>query len=216
MLAGHCASRNEDGLHIPATLHEMISPEPSLVESARAGDHQAFEALIQRYRRRAYITIYKITRHREDTEDVLQDAILKVYKHLAEFQGRSQFGTWFLAIAVNQALMCLRRRHRQLGRLPTCAEETEELLSSLPDGRPGAERETQQLELASAIRCAVGRLPKPLRVAFRKRFVDEMSTEETAEELNLSTAAVKSRISRAKRHLRRELENHRSSTGDDV
>jgi RNA polymerase sigma-70 factor, ECF subfamily len=98
-----------------------------------------------------------------------------------------------------------------------CTEETEEfLLPNLPDKRPDAEGEIQQLELAYAIQCATRRLPQLLRVAFRKRFVDEMSTDETAEELNLSAAAVKSRILRAKLHLRRELGKYWTSSSGNV
>jgi RNA polymerase sigma-70 factor, ECF subfamily len=220
MLAGCGVSINENigVLHIPGKLQKVISRgELSLVERARAGDDQAFEALIKRYRRNAYISIYKITRHREDTEDALQDAILKVYTHLTGFQGRSQFGTWFIAIAINEALMCLRRRRTQQSHSPGCTEETEDLLlPNLPDERPDAEEEIQQLELAHAIRCAARRLPQPLQVAFRKRFVDEMSMEEMAKELNLSASAVKSRILRAKRHLRRKLGKYRSSARADI
>jgi RNA polymerase sigma-70 factor, ECF subfamily len=220
MLAGRGASRDEDivALRIPGELQEGIGRgEISLIERARAGDDRAFEALIQRHKEKAYISIYKITRHREDTEDALQNAILKVYTHLAGFQGRSQFGTWFIAIAINQALMCLRKRHAQQSRSLMCTEETEEfLLPNLPDKRPDAEGEIQQLELAYAIQCATRRLPQLLRVAFRKRFVDEMSTDETAEELNLSAAAVKSRILRAKLHLRRELGKYWTSSSGNV
>jgi RNA polymerase sigma-70 factor, ECF subfamily len=219
MFASHGISRDKDviALRTPGKLHEVITySENALVERACTGDDQAFEALIQRHKKRAYITVYKITRHREDAEDALQDAILKVYTHLAGFQGRSHFGTWFIAIAVNQALMCLRRRRTQLRRSPWYAPETEEfLLPNLPDKRSGADKELQQRELAYAIRCATRQLPQPLRVAFRRRYVDEMSTEQTAEELKLSVAAVKSRVMRAKRHLRRDLENYRSSNRDD-
>jgi RNA polymerase sigma-70 factor, ECF subfamily len=98
-----------------------------------------------------------------------------------------------------------------------CAEETKELLFiNLPDERRDAEEEIQRLELAHAIRRATGRLPQALRVAFRKRFVDEISTKETAKELKLSAVAVKSRIFRAKRNMRRELGKYRSSTRDNV
>jgi RNA polymerase sigma-70 factor, ECF subfamily len=207
------AFRNEDivALRIPEELQEGIGrDEISLVERARAGEDWAFEALIQRHRKTACACIYKITRHHEDTEDALQDAILKAYTHLARFQGRSQFRSWFIAIAVNQALTCLRRRRTQLSSPLRCAEEAEELrLPDLPDERPDAEAEIQQLELAYAIRRATRRLPQPLRVAFQKRCVDEMSPEDTAEELNLSAAAVKSRILRAKHYLRRELGKYR-------
>jgi RNA polymerase sigma-70 factor, ECF subfamily len=220
MLASRSASRDEDigALHIPGELQKVISrSELSLVERARAGNEQAFEALIQLYRKKAYISIYRITRHREDTEDALQDAILKVYTHLSGFQGRSQFGTWFIAIAIREALLCLRRRRTQQSRIFRRNEETKELLFiNLPDERRDAEEEIQQLELAHAIRRATRRLPQPLRVVFRKRFVDEISTKETAEELKLSAVAVKSRIFRAKRYMRRELGKYRSSTRDNA
>jgi RNA polymerase sigma-70 factor, ECF subfamily len=216
VLTSRVATGGEDifAFRIPDDLQEGIGRgEISLVDRARAGDERAFEALIQRHKNKAYRSIYRITRHREDTEDVLQDAILKVYTHLARFEGRSQFGTWFISIAVNQALMCLRRRRAQQSRLPMCTEETEKFLTpNLPDVRPDAEEEIKHRELAYAIRRAASRLPLQLRGAFRRRFVDEMSTEEMAEELNLTAAAVKSRIFRAKRHLRRELGKYRSST----
>jgi RNA polymerase sigma-70 factor, ECF subfamily len=216
MLAGLCTSRADDAPDSPGDLYEVNSRELSLVERARAGDEQAFEALIQRYRRIAYITIFKITRHHEDAEDTLQDAILNVYTHLEGFEGKSRFGTWFVAIAANQALMYLRRKRTRERCIPRLAQETEELLlPNLPDERPGAEEEMQQLELACAIRCAAGRLPQSLQATFLMRFVEELSTQQTAEELNVSPSAVKSRIARAKRRLRRELGNYLSLTGCD-
>jgi RNA polymerase sigma-70 factor, ECF subfamily len=112
--------------------------------------------------------------------------------------------------------MCLRRRRTHERCIPRYAQEIEELLlPNLPDGRPGAEKEIQQLELAYAIRCAARRLPQPLQAAFQKRFVEELSTQKTAENLNVTLSAVKSRISRAKRHLRRELKQYLSLTGND-
>jgi RNA polymerase sigma-70 factor, ECF subfamily len=220
MDASRSASRDQDitAFRNPGPFEESINRgDSSLIELALAGDVQAFEALILRHRKRAYRSIHRITRHHEDTEDVLQDATLKVYMHLAGFEGRSQFGSWFIAIAINQALMLLRRRSMRESHSPRFAEETEESFPpDVPDNRPDAEAEIEHLELAYAIRRAARRLPHPLRVVFRKRFVDQMSTEETAEALNLSAAAVKSRVLRAKRHLRRQLGTYRGSSGGSV
>src|SRR5713226_977026 len=84
--------------------------EPILVAAAKAGDISAFETLVGRYERKIFRLAQNITQNREDAEDVLQEAFLKAYEHLGQFQGNSRFYTWIVRIAVNQALMKLRKR----------------------------------------------------------------------------------------------------------
>src|SRR5580700_7516178 len=84
--------------------------EPILVAAAKAGDVKAFETLVGRYERKIFRLAQNITQNREDAEDVMQEAFLKSYQHLGEFQGNSRFYTWLVRIAVNQALMKLRKR----------------------------------------------------------------------------------------------------------
>src|SRR5437667_3729120 len=89
---------------------EPISDEMALVQAAKAGDVEAFEELIRRYDRNVFRIAQHITQNREDAEDVVQDAFFKAYSNLAQFQGQSKFYTWLVRIAVNEALMKLRRR----------------------------------------------------------------------------------------------------------
>src|SRR5579863_3781467 len=84
--------------------------ESALVAAAKAGDISAFETLVGRYERKIFRLTQNITQNREDAEDAMQEAFLKAFQHLGEFQGNSRFYTWLVRIAVNQALMKLRRR----------------------------------------------------------------------------------------------------------
>src|SRR5512142_2754529 len=89
---------------------EPVSDELALVEAAKAGDIGAFEELVRRYDRNVFRIAQHITQNREDAEDVVQEAFLKAFQNLGQFQGQSKFYTWLVRIAVNEALMKLRRR----------------------------------------------------------------------------------------------------------
>src|SRR5204862_701449 len=89
---------------------EPVSDELTLVQAAKSGDVSAFEELVRRYDRNVFRIAQHITHNREDAEDVVQDAFLKAYRNLAKFQENSKFYTWLVRIAVNEALMKLRRR----------------------------------------------------------------------------------------------------------
>src|ERR1700752_4651185 len=93
----------------PSATIPLQPDESALVEKAKAGDQQAFTDLVSRYHRKIYRLAKNITRNDEDAEDVLQEAFLKAYEHLDGFQGNSKFYTWIVRIAVNEALMKLRR-----------------------------------------------------------------------------------------------------------
>jgi len=95
---------------IEAKVAEPQTEELALVDAARHGDVGAFEQLIKRYDRNVFRIAQHITQNREDAEDVVQDAFIKAYQNLEQFQGNSKFYTWLVRIAVNEALMKLRRR----------------------------------------------------------------------------------------------------------
>jgi RNA polymerase sigma-70 factor, ECF subfamily len=180
-----------------------------LVEKARKGDPTAFEMLIQQNSQRVYFSVYRITKNREDAEDVVQEAIVLAYKHMARFEGRSRFGTWFTTIAVNQALMCLRKRKRHCAYIPVSVGDDQEVsLPDIPDARPNAEVEVEKRELACLLGKATDRLPHRLRDVFYLRTLDEMTTQEVAQALGLSVAAVKSRMLRARRYLEQRVAEH--------
>src|SRR5712671_8213514 len=95
---------------IQPNIEQPVSEEMQLVRRAKRGDDQAFEELVRRYDRNVFRIAQHITQNREDAEDVVQDAFLKAYQNLGQFQGNSKFYTWLVRIAVNEALMKLRKR----------------------------------------------------------------------------------------------------------
>jgi hypothetical protein len=118
---------------LPEMRHDAdVLIDELLVERAKNGDSHAFEILIQRYDRKIFHAVLRITANREDAEDVMQETRAKAYTHLAGFEGRSRFGTWFTSIAINQALMCLRKRQRQFINLTPTTTEDGGLYSNCP------------------------------------------------------------------------------------
>ncbi|WP_158792907.1 RNA polymerase sigma factor [Granulicella sp. L60] len=184
-----------------------IACDEVLVRQAKAGDMLAFESLVKQYNSRIFRTVYRITAHRQDAEDAMQDALFRAYYGLQQFQGNSSFCTWLTRIAINQALMCLRKR-RSGGSMwldPSIETEDGSVLLEIPEWRPDPEQETLKSEVTRMLHHAVGRLPQPSQRAFVMRYIEEFTTEEVAKELGISVAAVKSRVLRARRHLRERI-----------
>ena len=130
---------------------EPVSDELALVQAAKGGDVSAFEELVKRYDRNVFRIAQHITQNREDAEDVVQDAFLKAYSNLEQFQGQSKFYTWLVRIAVNEALMKLRRRRPE--RMVSLDEDVKTEEDSLPrevaDWSPNPEQQYSQAELPS-------------------------------------------------------------------
>ena len=194
-------------------------PDIALVERVRAGDVAAYDQLVRKYERQIFRISQHITQNREDAEDVMQDAFLKAYEKLDQFQGNSKFYTWLVRIAVNESLMRLRKR--RTGKLVSIDEdlETEEgtVPRDLADWAPDPEQNYNQSELAEILRKTIQGLPPGFRVVFTLRDIDGLSTEETAESLGLSVPAVKSRLLRARLQLRERLSRYfRSKTAPPV
>jgi RNA polymerase sigma-70 factor (ECF subfamily) len=203
---------------IQQKVDEPVSDELALVQSAKAGDVSAFEELVKRYDRNVFRIAQHITQNREDAEDVVQDAFLKAYSNLAQFQGQSKFYTWLVRIAVNEALMKLRRRRPE--RMVSLDEEVKTEDDSLPrevaDWSPNPEQQYTQAELRDILTKTIQGLPATFRTVFVLRDVEGLSTEETAEALELSVPAVKSRLLRARLQLRERLNRYfqRHESGD--
>jgi RNA polymerase sigma-70 factor (ECF subfamily) len=187
-----------------------LTEELVLVNAARAGDVSAFEELVRRYDRNVFRIAQHITQNREDAEDVVQDAFLKAYENLPQFQGQSKFYTWLVRIAVNEALMKLRRRRPE--RMVSLDEEVRTEEDSMPreiaDWSPNPEQQYNQAELKDILGKTIQGLPPSFRTVFVLRDVEGLSTEETAEALNLSIPAVKSRLLRARLQLRERLNKY--------
>ncbi len=205
-------------MHTIQKLNQPVSDELSLVQAAKGGDIQAFEALVKRYDRNVFRIAQHITQNREDAEDVVQDAFLKAYSNLEQFQGQSKFYTWLVRIAVNEALMKLRRRRPE--RTVSLDQEVQTDEDSMPrevaDWAPNPEQQYNQAELKDILGKTIQGLPPSFRTVFVLRDVEGLSTEETAEALNLSIPAVKSRLLRARLQLRERLSKYfkRRQDGD--
>ncbi|MEO6119202.1 MAG: RNA polymerase sigma factor [Terriglobales bacterium] len=192
--------------------------ELALVNAAREGDMHAFEQLIQKYDRNVFRIAQHITQNREDAEDVVQDAFLKAYRNLNKFQGNSKFYTWLVRIAVNEALMRLRKR--KADKTVSMDEDVETEDGSMPrevaDWSPNPEQLFGQSELGDILEKTIQGLPSSFRTVFVLRDVEGLSTEETAEMLGLSVPAVKSRLLRARLQLRERLNRYfkKNKNGD--
>jgi RNA polymerase sigma-70 factor, ECF subfamily len=183
--------------------------EPVLVAAAKAGDVEAFETLMGRYERKIFRLTQNITQNREDAEDSMQESFLKAYEHLGEFQGNSRFYTWLVRIAVNQALMKLRRRRPNQVSLDEDVDTGEDTIPrDVEDWGPSPEDRYEQSELSGILSQVIGELDPSFRIVFQLRDIEELSTEETAEALGLSVPAVKSRLLRARLKLRQKLNRY--------
>jgi RNA polymerase sigma-70 factor, ECF subfamily len=211
-------SRKMETESVPVEVAAPVDDELELVIKAREGDASAFSTLLRRYEGKIFRLAMNITQNREDAEDVLQEAFFKAYEHLDQFQGNSRFYTWIVRIAVNQALMKLRKRKSDravsLDEQIDTGEDT--VVREIATWDPDPEQRYSQDELHTILTSAVDELAPIYRTVFTLRDVDGLSTEETAEALDLTVPAVKSRLLRARLQLRDKLTRFFKRKGDDT
>jgi RNA polymerase sigma-70 factor (ECF subfamily) len=180
-----------------------------LVAAAKDGDHQAYAELCRRHSKQILQTVLRITRNIADAEDTLQEAFLKGYIHIGRFEQRSAFSSWLTRIAINSALMLLRKKRSQ----PVYSFEKGpgandfKLPEPMEPSRNPEEfciQNAVENDLARAIRC----LSPRLRVVMQIRYRDDASVAEIAKILSISQSAVKSRLLRAKLQIRRQLDKN--------
>src|SRR5271167_5002556 len=161
---------------IPSTV--VRDDEAQLVSAAKAGDTAAFEELVNRYERKIFRLAMNITQNREDAEDVMQDAFLKSFQNLDRFQGDSRFYTWLVRIAVNEALMKLRkRRPNQVSLDEPVDGEEDSFFREIEDWGPSPEQRFAQTELNEILNEVIGELDPIFRVVFLLRDVENVSTD---------------------------------------
>jgi len=177
--------------------------DEELVQKAQQDDERAFGKLVERYESKVYSLAMKMLRNPEDAEDVLQDTFLRAYRGIKSFQGNSTFSTWIYRITANSALMRLRKKQ-----LPTVsiddADERETPIN-IADWSPGPVEQLLTQETQKAMDEAIAALPPEFKQVFILRDVEELSNAEVAEILDLSVAAVKSRLHRARLKVRNRL-----------
>lgn len=165
-----------------------------------SGETALFEVLMRRHNQRVYRAVRSLVRNEAEIEDVMQQAYLAAYAHLRQFSGAASFATWLVRIAVNEALGRLRRASRFV------SVATDADAAGLPAAtEPDPEDRMASREMVRLLEAAVDELPETYRTVFMLREVVSMSTTETAEALSLSEDVVKTRLSRAKAIIRRQL-----------
>jgi RNA polymerase sigma-70 factor, ECF subfamily len=202
----------------PLSTSPATFDESALVARAQAGDSEAFGELVSRYQNKVYRLAKHITQNDEDAEDVLQEAFLKAYEHLGGFQGNSKFYTWIVRIAVNEALMKLRKRKSdRTVPLDEPVDTGEEMVNrEIAVWEDNPEQRYSHEEMQQILNEAVEDLKPDFRTVFALRDIEELSTEETAEALGISIPAVKSRLLRARLALREKLTRKFKRKGEDI
>jgi len=211
-------------LHDETTRHSgngLLSENDScLVIALQAGSEAAFAELNRKYANSLYRKIVSITRNHEDAEDVLQETLLRAYLAIDSFEGRSKLQTWLTRIAINLSLMTLRRRRVR-------CEASSELFSFSEDEGPqflvkdpslNPEEFYLQRERRHRVARAITTLKSPLRTVMQIQLSEDCSLAQIARSLDVSVAAVKARMYRARRHLaqRTQSETQPISTKEDV
>jgi len=181
-----------------------------LVQASKNGDVAAFEQLLKRYDRRLFRVAQSVTHNREDSQDAVQEAFLKAYQHLGDFRGDSQFSTWLIRITLNQSLMKLRklRRTREVALDEDFGTDENVLPREVIDWAPNPEQLYSVSELRNILIKTIEELRPILRAVFVMQDLEGLSTVQTAEVLNLSQSAVKSRLWRARLQLRERLNKY--------
>jgi RNA polymerase sigma-70 factor, ECF subfamily len=179
--------------------------DAEIVQRVLDGDLALFELLMRRHNQRVYRAIRSILRDDSESEDVMQDAYVRAYEHLSQFEGRAQFSTWLTRIAVNEALKRAVAR-RKLDSLDEERYEGEDgHMPAFQSNSPTPEANASRNELKELLEEAILALPQKYRAVIVLRDVEEMNTAETAEVLSLTEANVKVRLHRAHELLRGEL-----------
>jgi len=188
------------------TTDYAVQTDPDLVTGAQAGDTRAFDELVRRYRDKVYRLSYKILRNEDDAAEALQDAFLSAYRGLKNFKAESTFSTWLYRITTNASLMKYRKRRDNLVSLEQSQNPGEgaEALQ-LPDWSTQPLDELLDGETREVMEEGKAMLDEDLRTVFTLRDEEGLPNAEVAEILDLSVAAVKSRLHRARLALKEKL-----------
>jgi RNA polymerase sigma-70 factor, ECF subfamily len=184
--------------------------EQMLVAAARNGEATAFAMLVERHERKILVVARRMTRTREDAEDVVQQSFQKAFLHLHQFEGRSSFSTWLTRIAINEARMLQRgsRGVREVSIDDSNGNEETASALEIPDSGPDPETSYSQRERLRMLSLAMNELPPGTREAIQLHELDERSTEETARIMGITVSALKGRMFHGRRKLRERLQRY--------
>jgi RNA polymerase sigma-70 factor, ECF subfamily len=192
------------------------SNDLDLVHASKNGDVGAFEELVMRYDRKLFRIAQSVTRNVEDSQDAVQEALLKAFQNLDQFREESQFSTWLVRITVNQSLMKLRKNRaiREVTLDEDLQPDGDALPMEVADWAPNPEQLYWASELRLILVKALSQLELISRTVFVLRDIEGLSTDQTAEVLNLSPTAVKARLWRSRLQLREHLNKYFGTQAD--
>ena len=194
---------------MPAELSSLENPAPQLqeqqlIQRIRDGEHELFYELIRPYERRLFAAAYAILRNDADAEDATQEAVLKAFKHIRQFRAEAKFSTWLTQITINEARMRKRKGHASLME-PIVKDEGEGgtyTPRDFADWREIPSETLERKEVREKLAEALASLGQIYREVFVLRDMQQLSIDETAKVLGISTASVKTRLLRARLMLR--------------
>lgn len=202
-----------DELGVTGASSQDSAGDEELIAAAIGGDDLAFEIIVKRHRSRIFALAFRYARNREDAEDIVQQTFQGAFSHLRGFEARSSLSTWLTSIAINQALMLLRRR-RALREVPIDDPSSDEGTTpalEMADTSPGPESSYLEQEEARVLTEAIGQLRPAIRTAIELTELRELSMLEAARRLGISIGAVKSRVFHARRKLGEALKRNMRS-----
>lgn len=176
--------------------------EKKLIQSASGGDASAFNRLMEMHERRMYAVALRMCGNREDAQDCLQEAMLRIYRSISGFKGQSTFATWVYRITMNT---CLDELRRKKNRQNTSLDNLLDMGWSPTDGTNAPEKKAIQAETRRHIHEAIRDLPEDMRAAVVLRDIQGLSYDEIAQALDINVGTIKSRISRGREKLREKL-----------
>ena len=187
--------------------------DEELLAAARSSDECAFAELSGRYRKSIHNTASRIVRHREDAEDVVQDTLFKAYIHLKHFRGTCRFSSWLTRIAINSALMLLRKRRSRPE--VSCDQRGNEdrtwEIWEFPDPSPNPEQIYERRQALDILSRAITRLPQAYRGVLMQLHDHEHSMRRIADTVGITVSATKSRLRRARLTIRSVIEKNELS-----
>src|SRR5215204_5247057 len=195
-------------------------PDPDLVAMVRAGDGSAFAAIMTRYNQRLYRVARGVVRDEAEAEDVVQEAYVRAFAGLPGFRGEAGLSTWLTRIVLNEALGRMRRRRptEQLDVVDQEAQTGDSRVIMFPgvDSAPNPEIAAARAQVRRLLEHAIDDLPEAFRLVFVMRDIEEMSIDETAANLAIRPETVKTRLHRARRLLRKNLDDKLSTVLQDT
>ncbi len=178
--------------------------DEEVIRRVLQGETAFFEIIMRRYNQQLYRVALAILKNDLEAEDVMQDAYVRAFQHLGQFEGRAKFSTWLTRIAVHEALARLQRRGRQQS-IEMAFETNDEQSYDLVSSAPSPEQQASSSEMAGLLEQAILALPDNYRAVLVLRDLQDMDTAEAAECLDTSEENIKVRLHRARKMLRREL-----------